>query len=306
MKKMIIAFLAVTLVFSLIGCDAMLNVMGKMSNNVAGTEKKVIDDSLNAAKPVSGGINKSEPEIDGSKTTITKSFGVTKEEGSKPLFSIKETTDSSEETKVTSVTLTKDLTLEFRSDAASMLEDIEAIITPTDISEVIRGLQSGSSSEIEAELNKPADKESKTAAEGTQAFFNAFLVNMKHSEEEIDKETNEENKTSMTEYNKMVDNIIGIINVGTEEKPMTQGDVVVFTALTNAIFNNVEDLVSLAKKSNYGEHYTEEEREEANKQLSQIAATELITLSEVISVVPSDISKGVLNLIDTAFSSSKV
>lgn len=305
MKKMIIAFLAVTLVFSLIGCDAMLNVMGKMSNNVAGTEKKVIDDSLNAAKPVSGGINKSEPEIDGSKTTITKSFGVTKEEGSKPLFSITETTDISDDTKVTSVTITKDLTLEFRSDAASMLEDIEAIITPTDISEVIRGLQSGSSSEIEAELNKPADKESKTAAEGTQAFFNAFLVNMKYSEEEI-KGSTEENKTSMAEYNKMVDNIIGIINVGTEEKPMTQGDVVVFTALTNAIFNNVEDLVSLAKKSNDGEHYTEEEREAANKQLSQIAATELITLSEVISVVPSDISKGVLNLIDTAFSSSKV
>ena len=305
MKKMIIAFLAVTLVFSLIGCDAMLNVMGKMSNNVAGTEKKVIDDSLNAAKPVSGGINKSEPEIDGSKTTITKSFGVTKEEGSKPLFSITETTDISDDTKVTSVTITKDLTLEFRSDAASMLEDIEAIITPTDISEVIRGLQSGSSSEIEAELNKPADKESKTAAEGTQAFFNAFLVNMKYSEEEI-KGSTEENKTSMAEYNKMVDNIIGIINVGTEEKPMTQGDVVVFTALTNAIFNNVEDLVSLAKKSNDGEHYTEEEREDANKQLSQIAATELINLSEVISLVPSDISKGVLNLIDTAFSSSEV
>ena len=52
MKKMIVAILAVTLVFSLIGCDAMLNVMDKMSNNVAGTEKKVVNDSLNAAKPV--------------------------------------------------------------------------------------------------------------------------------------------------------------------------------------------------------------------------------------------------------------
>ena len=51
MKKMIIAFLAVTLVFSLIGCDAMLNVMEKMSNNVAGTEKKVIEDAVNAATP---------------------------------------------------------------------------------------------------------------------------------------------------------------------------------------------------------------------------------------------------------------
>ena len=50
MKKMIIAFLAVTLVFSLIGCDAMLNVMEKMSNNVAGTEKKVIEDAVNAAR----------------------------------------------------------------------------------------------------------------------------------------------------------------------------------------------------------------------------------------------------------------
>ena len=58
MKKMIVAILAVTLVFSLIGCDAMLNVMDKMSNNVAGTEKKVVNDSLNAAKPVPGKVNK--------------------------------------------------------------------------------------------------------------------------------------------------------------------------------------------------------------------------------------------------------
>ena len=55
MKKMIIAFLAVTLVFSLIGCDAMLNVMEKMSNNVAGTEKKVIEDAVNAATPAPSG-----------------------------------------------------------------------------------------------------------------------------------------------------------------------------------------------------------------------------------------------------------
>ena len=57
MKKMIVAILAVTLVFSLIGCDAMLNVMDKMSNNVAGTEKKVVNDSLSAAKPVPSKVN---------------------------------------------------------------------------------------------------------------------------------------------------------------------------------------------------------------------------------------------------------
>ena len=89
MKKMIIAFLAVTLVFSLIGCDAMLNVMDKMSNNVAGTEKKVIDDALNAAKPVPS--EKKDPEDveneDGTKTTTT-TFTQSSGEESKPLFSI--------------------------------------------------------------------------------------------------------------------------------------------------------------------------------------------------------------------------
>ena len=93
MKKMIIAFLAVTLVFSLIGCDAMLNVMEKMSNNVAGTEKKVIDDSLNAAKPVPS--DKKEETVsseDGKTTTTTKTFTQSSGEESKPLFSIVENT----------------------------------------------------------------------------------------------------------------------------------------------------------------------------------------------------------------------
>ena len=41
MKKMIVALLALVLVFSFISCDAMLNVMDKMSGNIAGTEQKL-------------------------------------------------------------------------------------------------------------------------------------------------------------------------------------------------------------------------------------------------------------------------
>ncbi len=97
MKKMIVAILAVTLVFSLISCDAMLNVMDKMSNNVAGTEKKVVNDSLNAAKPVPS--DKKEETVsseDGKTTTTTKTFTQSSGEESKPLFSIVVNTENTE------------------------------------------------------------------------------------------------------------------------------------------------------------------------------------------------------------------
>ena len=306
MKKMIIAFLAVTLVFSLIGCDAMLNVMDKMSNNVAGTEKKVIEDSLNAAKPVPS-VPKETPNEDGS---VTKTFSQSSGEESKPLFSIVEKKEEVEDpstsqtiTKTTEAKLSLDVggtKIEIPVEKPTSLEklaEVEAVLTPTDLTDVILGLKSGSKSEIEAELKKQAEGDSKKAAEGTQTVLKVLVESF------ID-------PSSMTPENENEEKVLETVNMilgntSSEEEPkeMTQADVVVLTALNNVIFNNVEGVVgTLATLKSEGAD--DDAKKAAEEKLMETVLNEATTLVDIVSVVPSDMASGikdVLGLFMTSF-----
>ena len=308
MKKMIIAFLAVTLVFSLIGCDAMLNVMEKMSNNVAGTEKKVIEDSLNAAKPVPS--EKKDPEDvkneDGT-TTTTTTFTQSSGEDSKPLFSIVE--EKNKELTTTETKLSLDvgetkIDIPLKADSAVKLASVEAVLTPTDLTDVINGLKSGSKSEIEAELKKLADEDSKKAAEGTQKVINVLVesldIDLKpKTSDEIAAIADPEEKKAAENMNKALETVNMILgNTTSEEAPkeMTQADVVVLTALNNVIFNNVEDVVgSLATISN--DEADKDKKDEASKQLMETVLNEATTLVDIVSVVPSDMASGIKDVL---------
>ncbi|MCI6115787.1 MAG: hypothetical protein MR687_10980 [Spirochaetales bacterium] len=318
MKKMIIAFLAVTLVFSLIGCDAMLNVMEKMSNNVAGTEKKVIDDSLNAAKPVPS--DKKEETVsseDGKTTTTTKTFTQSSGEESKPLFSIVENTEKEGEvTTKTETTLSlgegeTKIDIPLKAESANKLAAVQAVLTPTDLSDVINGLKSGSKSEIETELKKPADEESKKAAAGTQKVINVLIESLDvdltpKKAEEIEAIKDPEEKKAAETMNKALETVNLILgNTASEEEPkeMTQADVVVLTALNNVVFNNVENVVgSLATMQN--NDATKEDKEAAEKALMKTVMDEATTLADIVSVVPSDMAGGILSMLDILMSSS--
>ena len=314
MKKMIIAFLAVTLVFSLIGCDAMLNVMDKMSNNVAGTEKKVIEDSLNAAKPVPSVTKKEDIVHEDGSTTTTKTFTQSSGEESKPLFSIVEKKDT--ESTTTEAKLSLDVgetTIEIsaKADSVEKLASVEAVLTPTDLTDVINGLKSGSKSEIEAELKKPADEDSKKAAEGTQTVINVLLESLDIDlrpipPEEINEIGDPEEKQAAENMNKALETVNMILgNSSPEEEPkkMTQADVVVLTALNNVIFNNVEGVVGTLATIN-NEEAEDKDKDEASKQLMETVLNEATTLVDIVSVVPSDMASGikdVLGLFMTSF-----
>lgn len=300
MKKMIIAFLAVTLVFSLIGCDAMLNVMEKMSNNVAGTEKKVIDDALNAAKPVPS--EKKDPVKDGSVTTTT--FTQSSGEESKPLFSIVENTEKEGEvTKKTETKIsfdvggTKKIDIPLKADSAVKLAEVEAVLTPTDLTDVINGLKSGSKSEIEAELKKQADGDSEKAAKGTQTVLKVLVESF------ID-------PSSMTPENENEEKVLETVNMilgntSSEEEPkkMTQADVVVLTALNNVIFNNVEGVVgTLATLKSEGAD--DDAKKAAEEKLMETVLNEATTLVDIVSVVPSDMASGIKDVLGLFMTSS--
>ena len=293
MKRIVVALIALALVFSFIGCDAMIDVMNTMGSNVAGVEKKVVSDSMESAKAKPSEVTKKE---DGSKTFSTGD--------AKTIFTVSTTIKTENEEEVEKTTLKfgegeDSFSIDLKAGA---LDEVEAIITPSDISGVINGLKSGSKAEVEAELKKPADEESKKAAEGTRKVLSAImdeigLPEMKTQEEM--KDMTEEEKKEAEAINNAIETLNLVIGKGGEEKELTQADVVVLTAITNVFFDNAEAVIG-----SMDEGKTEEEKEEAQKNLVENISDQAVTLIEVLSVIPSDMAGGINDVLGMLMSNT--
>ena len=293
MKRIVVTLIALALVFSFIGCDAMIDVMNTMGSNVAGVEKKVVSDSMESAKATPSVVTKKE---DGSKT-----FSTGEGEGAKTIFTVS-TTKNEEEVEKTTLTFGEgedSFSIDLKAGA---LDEVEAIITPSDISGVINGLKSGSKAEVEAELKKPADEESKKAAEGTQKVLSAIMDEIGLPEpktEEQMKDMTEEEKKEAVAINNAIDTLNLVIGKGGEEKELTQADVVVLTAITNVFFDNAEAVIG-----SMDEGKTEEQKEEAQKNLVENISDQAVTLIEVLSVIPSDMAGGINDVLGMLMSNT--
>ena len=292
MKRIVVALIALALVFSFIGCDAMIDVMNTMGSNVAGVEKKVVSDSMESAKATPSVVTKKE---DGSKT-----FSTGEGAGAKTIFTVSTTNDAGVNKTTLKFGEGEDpfsIDLEFGA-----LDEVEAIITPSDISGVINGLKSGSKAEVEAELKKPADEESKKAAEGTQKVLSAIMDEVglpkKTTAEEM-KDMTEEEKKEAEAINNAIETLNLVIGKGGEEKELTQADVVVLTAITNVFFDNAEAVIG-----SMDEGKTEEEKEEAQKNLVENISDQAVTLIEVLSVIPSDMAGGINDVLGMLLSNT--
>ena len=289
MKRIVVTLIALALVFSFIGCDAMIDVMNTMGSNVAGVEKKVVSDSMESAKATPSLVTKKE---DGS-TTFSTGEG-------KTIFTV--STTNEEEVEKTTLTFGEgedSFSIDLKAGA---LDEVEAIITPSDISGVINGLKSGSKAEVEAELKKPADEESKKAAEGTQKVLSAIMDEIglpeKKTEEQM-KDMTEEEKKEAEAINNAIETLNLVIGKGGEEKELTQADVVVLTAITNVFFDNAEAVIG-----SMDEGKTEEEKEEAQKNLVENISDQAVTLIEVLSVIPSDMAGGINDVLGMLLSNT--
>ena len=293
MKRIVVALIALALVFSFIGCDAMIDVVNTMGSNVAGVEKKVVSDSMESAKATPSVVTKKE---DGSKT-----FSTGEGAGAKTIFTVS-TTKNEEEVEKTRLTFGEgedSFSIDLKAGA---LDEVEAIITPSDISGVINGLKSGSKAEVEAELKKPADEESKKAAEGTQKVLSAIMDEIGLPEpktEEQMKDMTEEEKKEAEAINNAIETLNLVIGKGGEEKELTQADVVVLTAITNVFFDNAEAVIG-----SMDEGKTEEEKEEAQKNLVENISDQAVTLIEVLSVIPSDMAGGINDVLGMLMSNT--
>ena len=293
MKRIVVTLIALALVFSFIGCDAMIDVMNTMGSNVAGVEKKVVSDSMESAKATPSVVTKKE---DGSKT-----FSTGEGAGAKTIFTVS-TTKNEEEVEKTTLTFGEgedSFSIDLKAGA---LDEVEAIITPSDISGVINGLKSGSKAEVEAELKKPADEESKKAAEGTQKVLSAIMDEIglpeKKTEEQM-KDMTEEEKKEAVAINNAIETLNLVIGKGGEEKELTQADVVVLTAITNVFFDNAEAVIG-----SMDEGKTEEQKEEAQKKLVENISDQAVTLIEVLSVIPSDMAGGINDVLGMLLSNT--
>ena len=293
MKRIVVTLIALALVFSFIGCDAMIDVMNTMGSNVAGVEKKVVSDSMESAKATPSVVTKKE---DGSKTFSTGD--------AKTIFTVSTTIKTENEESVEKTTLTfgegeDSFSIDLKAGA---LDEVEAIITPSDISGVINGLKSGSKAEVEAELKKPADEESKKAAEGTQKVLSAIMDEVglpkKTTAEEM-KDMTEEEKKEAEAINNAIETLNLVIGKGEEEKELTQADVVVLTAITNVFFDNAEAVIG-----SMDEGKTEEQKEEAQKKLVENISDQAVTLIEVLSVIPSDMAGGINDVLGMLLSNT--
>ena len=291
MKRIVVTLIALALVFSFIGCDAMIDVMNTMGSNVAGVEKKVVSDSMESAKATPSVVTKKE---DGSKT-----FSTGEGEGAKTIFTVSTTNDAG----------VNKTTLKFGEGSFSIdlkagaLDEVEAIITPSDISGVINGLKSGSKAEVEAELKKPADEESKKAAEGTQKVLSAIMDEIGLPEpktEEQMKDMTEEEKKEAEAINNAIETLNLVIGKGGEEKELTQADVVVLTAITNVFFDNAEAVIG----SLDSEGKTDVDKEDAQKKLVENVSDQAVTLIEVLSVIPSDMAGGINDVLGMLLSNT--
>ena len=293
MKRTVVALIAFALVFSFISCDAMIDVMNTMGSNVAGIEKKVVSDSMESAKAKPSVVT---DNADGSKT-----FSTGEGEGAKTIFTVS-TTKNEEEVDKTKLTFGEGEDSFFILLEDGALDGVEAIITPSDISGVINGLKSGSKAEVEAELKKPADEESKKAAEGTQKVLSAIMDEIGLPKPKTDaemKDMTEEEKKEAEAINNAIETLNLVIGKGGEEKELTQADVVVLTAITNVFFDNAEAVIG-----SMGEGKTEEAKEEAQKNLVENISDQAVTLIEVLSVIPSDMAGGINDVLGMLLSNT--
>ena len=208
MRKFSIVLLSVLLLIVFVGCDLSVETMGKMGKNLAGTDKKYIENIIQQTAPEAAVI-----KTEGDTKTIAGSN-----------FSIS-ATGSVGSIKVGNQKL--DLPDKLSEAIGRVLNDssFNSIILPTDISDIVLGVKSGSNSEIiKEELENKAEGASLEAAQGTVALVKEMLNAVEAAVADEDPKGG---------FDEVIKDIKGFL----PENSITKGDVVVLTALSNIVFN---------------------------------------------------------------------
>ena len=275
MKKLSIVLLSVLLLIVFVGCDLSVETMGKMGNNLAGTDKKYVANIIKQTAPEAA-----EKKIEDGKITIAGSNFSISVKGSEG--SIKVGNQSFE--------LPGDL-----SDAIGEVfnnSSYNSIILPSDISDIVLGVKSGSNSEIiKEELKKEAEGSSLEAAQGTVALVKAMLGKVEAAVADDDPEGG---------FDEKIEEIIGFLP-DKDSNNITNGDVVVLTALSNIVFNEVvlSNVGSIMEKpESPSDKDAQDKYDSAMKEVTGEMMNQFSSLLDVVTNVPSGISDSIIKLME--------
>ena len=275
MRKFSIVLLSVLLLIVFVGCDLSVETMGKMGKNLAGTDKKYIENIIQQTAPEAAVI-----KTEGDTKTIAGSN-----------FSIS-ATGSVGSIKVGNQKL--DLPDKLSEAIGRVLNDssFNSIILPTDISDIVLGVKSGSNSKIiKEELKNKAKDDSLKAAQGTVTLVNAML-------EEVNKAVKDDDPEGG--FDEVIEDIKGFLP---DKNSITNGDVVVLTALTNIVFNenvlsNIGNIMKKPPENTQGESEEQKNYEKAMNEVSGELMNQFSSLLDVVTNVPSGISDKINVFID--------
>lgn len=279
MKKLSIVLLSVLLLIVFVGCDLSVETMGKMGKNLAGTDKNYVASIIKQTEPEAA-----EKKIEDGKITIAGSNFSISVKGSEG--SIKVGNQSFE--------LPGDL-----SDAIGEVfnnSSYNSIILPSDISDIVLGVKSGSNSEtIKKELEKKAEGASLEAAQGTVALVKAMLGKVEAAVADDDPEGG---------FDEKIEEIIGFLP---DKDSITNGDVVVLTALSNIVFNeivlsNVESIME--KPESPSDKDAQDKYDSAMKEVTGEMMNQFSSLLDVVTNVPSGMSNKINDFINDLMDSS--
>ena len=281
MKKLSIVLLSVLLLIVFVGCDLSVETMGKMGKNLAGTDKKYIANIIQQTAPETAVI-KTEGDT---KTIAGSNFSISTSEGKGSISIAGEPVDVP---PALQTAINKVLTN----------SEFSSIILPTDISDIVLGVKSGSNSEtIKTELKKKAEGDSLKAAQGTVTLVNAMLDEVQKAVKDDDPEGG---------FDEVIEDIKGFLP---DKKSITNGDVVVLTALTNIVFNenvlsNIGNIMKKPPENTSGETQEQKDYEKAMNAVSGELMNQFSSLLDVVTNVPSGMSNKINDFINDLMDSS--
>ena len=275
MKKLSIVLLSVLLLIVFVGCDLSVETMGKMGKNLAGTDKKYIANIIQQTAPETAVI-KTEGDT---KTIAGSNFSISTSEGKGSISIAGEPVDVP---PALQTAINKVLTN----------SEFSSIILPTDISDIVLGVKSGSNSEtIKTELKKKAEGDSLKAAQGTVTLVNAMLDEVQKAVKDDDPEGG---------FDEVIEDIKGFLP---DKKSITNGDVVVLTALSNIVFNenvlsNIGNIMKKPPENTSGETQEQKDYEKAMNAVSGELMNQFSSLLDVVTNVPSGMSNKINDFIN--------
>lgn len=247
--KIFTALLALVLCLSLVSCDAVVNIMGRMGGNILGADTKQVEAAVESVKVseenetkkkdvTAGDDGKSKiggTEVKSGSTFTYKDgdddvelYSVGKTEGGEPVIGIGSSG---------AVTLPKTT-----DETKKALDKIETVLPPQDISLITSALEGSGKAETLEKLSKPIEDEAtKKAAEGTKTVIVALLENAKF---EASEDADEKTKKASEVINTILDNLTKKDEEG-ETKDLTMGDLVVLQTITNVISDSSSSVLEV-------------------------------------------------------------